>query len=218
MRYPVILFDLDGTLIDTNELIIKSFLHAFEVHCPNRYTVDDVIPLMGEPLRDQMRHFDPTQVDKMVETYRRFNESEHDRYVTEFPHVREFLGQLHQAGVLMGVVSNKRRKTVEMGLKLFQLDKLMQVVVCAGEASTTKPDPEMLFLALEKLQRKPEETLMVGDSRYDLIAAKRANIDSVGVAWSLHVEDLQRHEPTYWIEDIRELASIIGLRAGKPTI
>ncbi len=211
MRYPVVLFDLDGTLLDTNELIIKSFLHTFEVHCPNRYTVDDVMPIMGEPLRDQMRYFDPTQVDEMVHTYRVFNEREHDRYVTEFPHVREFLGQLHLAGVLMGVVSNKRRSIVEMGLKLFDLDKLMQVTVCVGEAAKDKPEPDMLFLALKELRRNPEEALMVGDSRYDLMAANRAGIDSVAVDWSLHVDDLKKYQPTYWIKDIRELGLIIGM-------
>lgn len=211
MRYPVILFDLDGTLIDTNELILESFVHTFEIHCPGRYTKKDVIPIMGEPLHDQMHHFDPNHVKEMVATYQRFNESEHDHYVHAFPHVQEVLQQLYHKGVIMGVVSNKRRKVVEMGLKLFQLDTLMQVVICAGEAEKNKPAPDMLFLALEKLRRSPKEALMVGDSRYDLIAAQNAEIDSAGVGWSLHIGDLKKHHPTYWMEDMRELAKIIGL-------
>jgi pyrophosphatase PpaX len=209
IAYSTILFDLDGTLIDTNELIFASFEHAFEIHCPNTYTRADILPIMGEPLADQMHHFDPTQAEAMVNTYRQFNESEHDRYVSLFPHVADCLSQLHQQGIKMGVISNKRRQVVEQGLQLFQLDQWMSVVICEGEAERNKPYPDMLLLALEKLEANTATTLMVGDSRFDIIAAQRANIDSVGVAWSLHSDDIKQHQPTYWINDIRELLSLI---------
>lgn len=113
MRYSVVLFDLDGTLINTNSLILASFMHTLELHCPGKYTVDDVIPIMGEPLLDQMRHFDPSQAEEMVKTYQTFNVRHHDEYVEEFPHVRQVLEQLHQAGIALGVVTNKRRLVVE---------------------------------------------------------------------------------------------------------
>jgi pyrophosphatase PpaX len=211
MKYSTILFDLDGTLIDTNELILASFEHTFDKHCPDKFTREDVMPIMGEPLLDQMRFFDPHQAEEMVATYRLFNQMEHDSYVTEFPHILDCLGTLFEHHVTMGVVSNKRRDTVEQGLRLFGMDKWMKATVCADEAKRNKPHPDMLLLALEKLHVSAKETLMVGDSRYDIMAAERAGIDSVGVAWSLHGEDIKRHKPTYWMEDIRELVTIMGL-------
>jgi pyrophosphatase PpaX len=209
MKYSTILFDLDGTLIDTNELILTSFEHTFDIHCPNKFTREDVLPIMGEPLSNQMYFFDPTQADEMVQTYRLFNETEHDRLVEEFPHVLSCLEKLYQNGITMGVISNKRRVAVEQGLRRFGIDKWMKIIICAGEAERNKPHPDMLFLAMEQLKIQPKETLMVGDSRYDILAAERAGIDSVGVAWSLHVEDVKNHQPTYWIEDMRELLQII---------
>jgi pyrophosphatase PpaX len=211
LRYSTILFDLDGTLLDTNELILASFEHTFDIHCPNKYTRKDVMPIMGEPLIDQMHFFDPNQADEMVKTYRLFNETEHDRLVEEFPHVLTCLEKLHQNGMVMGVISNKRRAAVEQGLHRFGMDKWMKIIICAHEAPRNKPHPDMLVLAMEKLQAIPSETLMVGDSRFDIIAAQRANIDSAGVAWSLHGEDVKKHRPTYWIEDMRDLLKIVGI-------
>lgn len=211
MKYSTILFDLDGTLINTNELILASFEHTFDIHCPNQFTREDVIPIMGEPLRDQMHFFDPDQADEMVKTYRRFNETEHDNFVEQFPHVLTCLEKLHQYGITMGIISNKRRIAVEQGLKLFGIDKWMKLTICANEAKRNKPHPDMLLLAMDQLQVSAKETLMVGDSRYDIFAAQRAGVDSVGVTWSIHGEAVKSHQPTYWIEDIRELLTIIGI-------
>ncbi len=212
MKYTTILFDLDGTLIDTNELILASFEHTFDIHCPNKFTREDVMPIMGEPLPDQMHFFDPTQADEMVKTYRLYNETEHDRLVEEFPHVLTCLEKLYQNGITMGVISNKRRAAVEQGLRRFGIDKWMKIIICAGEADRNKPHPDMLLLAMEQLNVTAGETLMVGDSRYDILSSQRAGIDSVGVAWSLHVEDVRNHQPTYWIEDMQELLPIIGVK------
>jgi pyrophosphatase PpaX len=211
MRYSTVLFDLDGTLINTNELILASFEHTFDIHCPNKFTREDVMPIMGEPLTDQMHFFDPTQADEMVKTYRLFNEMEHDRFVEEFPHVLFCLEKLYKNGITMGVTSNKRRVAVEQGLRRFDMEKWMKTIICEGEAKRNKPHPDMLILAMEQLHVSAEETLFVGDSRYDILAAERAGIDSVGVAWSLHVEDVKNHQPTYWIEEMRELLEIVGV-------
>ncbi|WP_124728379.1 pyrophosphatase PpaX [Staphylospora marina] len=211
MKYRVILFDLDGTLIDTNELILQSFMHTLETHCPGRYTREDVLAIMGEPLIDQMRRFDESQAEDMVKTYHVHNEANHDRFVKEFPHVTETLEALHKAGVVMGIVSNKRRMVVDMGLKLFGLDRYMDTVVCFGDGLKGKPEPDMILYAMEQLGAKPEETLMVGDSRYDLIAARRAGVRSAAVAWSLHAEELPKYEPDHFLQDMRDLLDVAGV-------
>jgi pyrophosphatase PpaX len=211
MKHQVVLFDLDGTLINTNELILASFMHTLNKHCPGKYTEEDVLAIMGEPLLDQMRRFDPDQAEEMVKTYHAYNVEKHDEYVKEFPHVREVLKRLHQVGVVMGVVSNKRRSVVEMGLKLIGLDPYMQTVVCFGEGLKGKPEPDMIHYALKKLHAIPDQALMVGDSRYDLLAAKRAGVASAAVAWSLHAEELKEYEPDYYLEDMRDLLRILEI-------
>jgi pyrophosphatase PpaX len=213
VKKPILLFDLDGTLINTNELILASFMHTLELHCPGKYTEQDVLEIMGEPLYDQMRRFDPDQAEEMVKTYHAFNERKHDELVLEFPHVRETLSELDRAGVLMGVVSNKRRLVVEMGLKLFDLGRFMKTVVCIGDTEKAKPEPDMIFLAMEHLGGTPGQVIMVGDSRYDILAAKRAGVASAAVAWSLHAEELKKYDPDYYLEDMRDLLQIVGVRS-----
>jgi pyrophosphatase PpaX len=211
VKFPCVLFDLDGTLINTNDLILASFMHTLNTHCPGKYTEADVLACMGEPLVDQMRRFDPERADEMVKTYHTHNEAHHDEFVTEFPYVREVLQQMHTAGVKMGVVSNKRRKVVEMGLKLFGLDRFMQTVICIGDAEKAKPEPDMIFLAMDRLGVPRDQTLMVGDSRYDLLAAQRAGVASAAVAWSLHAEELKEYDPNYFLKDMRDLLEVQGI-------
>jgi pyrophosphatase PpaX len=213
VKQPVLLFDLDGTLINTNELILASFMHTLNLHCPGKYTKQDVLAIMGEPLYDQMSRFDPDQAEEMVKTYHVFNEEKHDELVLEFPHVRETLIELDRAGVPMGVVSNKRRLVVEMGLKRFDLGKFMKTVVCIGDTEKAKPEPDMIFLALEHLGGTPDQAIMVGDSRYDIMAAKRAGVASAAVAWSLHADELKKYEPDYYLEDMRDLLKIVKVRS-----
>jgi pyrophosphatase PpaX len=214
VKYSVVLFDLDGTLINTNSLILASFMHTLNQHCPGKYTRDDVLKIMGEPLLDQMRRFDPGQAEAMVKTYHAYNIKHHDEYAEAFPHVREVLQALDQAGVVMGVVSNKRRVVVERGLDLFQLTPFMKTIVCIGDTPEAKPAPDMIFLALEQLKAVPEEALMVGDSRYDLMAARRAGVDAAAVGWSLHAKELKKYEPAYFLHDMRDLLRILDTEKG----
>lgn len=213
MRYTTVLFDLDGTLIDTNELIIASFLHTLQKHCPGRYTRKDVIRIMGAPLKEQLKYFDPNQWEAMYETYRHFNETYHDEYTREFPHVREVVEQLYKEGVKLGVVTNKRRMMAERGLRLFGLEPWIDVLVCVDDVGKGKPDPEMIELAIARFHEEKNNVLMVGDSKNDLISAAHAGVDSVAVGWSLHKEELARFNPTYQIEDMRELLQIVGIEA-----
>lgn len=215
MKYSVVLFDLDGTLINTNELILTTFMHTLEKHCPGKYTRQDVLACMGEPLIDQMIRFDETQAEEMVKTYHAYNVAKHDELVEEFPHVREVLTQLHAAGVTMAVVTNKRRLVVEMGLKRFGFDLLMSEVITVEDVAKGKPEPDMIDLALEKLKARPEQALMVGDSRYDLMAAKRAGVACAGVGWSLHTEELKQLEPEYFLEDMRQLLDLVEIEPTK---
>ncbi|GAX90810.1 pyrophosphatase PpaX [Effusibacillus lacus] len=211
MKYPYILFDLDGTLIDTNELILQSFEHTLELFFPGRFTRQDVLPYMGEPLVTQFsRWASAEQVPLLVDTYRKFNVENHDRLVTIFPNVLESITELKQQGCKMAVVTSKMRLTAMMGLRLFGLDRFMDTVITIEDTDKHKPDPAPLLLAMDQLEADPGRTLMVGDSPFDILGGQAAGTSTCGVAWSLRgPEGLAPYNPKYLIDDMRELLSIL---------
>jgi pyrophosphatase PpaX len=208
-----VLFDLDGTIIDTNELIIESYLHTFEGLTPEPLTREHIIPNMGRPLVEQMRLFSGKQeVEDLILKYRKFNIEKHDEFVIAFPHVRETLAKLHAAGIKLGVVTSKIRMTTEMGLKFCGMHEYIDTIVSVDEVEWPKPDPEGIRKALKLLGSSAVGALMVGDSHYDIEAAHNAGIPVAAVGWSLKgVDYLQTYKPTYIIDDIRELFPIVGV-------
>ncbi|WCK54142.1 pyrophosphatase PpaX [Aneurinibacillus sp. Ricciae_BoGa-3] len=210
LKYTHVLFDLDGTLIDTNNLIITSFLHALDKYFPGKYTTEDIIPHMGKTLHDQMAIFGPDRVEELVQVYREHNEQVHDELVKEFPNVLETIEELAKLGVKMGIVTTKQRKTAEMGLKLFGLDRFMDTVVCFQDTVEHKPHPAPVLKAMEAIGAVPGSTLMVGDSQFDIGAAHNASIDSAGVAWSLKgASFLSTFHPTVILQDISDLIQVV---------
>ncbi|OGX68493.1 MAG: pyrophosphatase [Paenibacillus sp. RIFOXYA1_FULL_44_5] len=209
-----VLFDLDGTLIDTNELIIQSFLHTLDgvsSQSSQHVTRAQIIEQMGLPLAEQLQMFTGLdEVEELIVKYRRYNVDMHDELVEEFPNVYDVLKDMQAQGIRMGIVTNKVRNTTEMGLRLCRLDKLMECVVTVDDVKKGKPDPEAVRLALHKLQVAPEKAVMIGDSHYDILTAKAAGVQSIGVGWSLKGADyLQTFQPDAMIGDIRELPDIL---------
>ncbi|KEQ22070.1 pyrophosphatase PpaX [Paenibacillus tyrfis] len=208
-----VLFDLDGTIVDTNELIIQSFLHTFEGITKEPVTREHIVPNMGRPLIEQMVFFSGReQVDDLVQKYRAFNIAHHDELVREFPYVRETVAKLHAAGVKLGVVTSKIRQTTEMGLKLTGLYDYFGTIVTVDDVENPKPDPEGIHKAIRELGGDLSSALMVGDSHYDIEAAHNAGIPSVAVAWSLKgTEYLKQYNPTHIIQDMRDIVPIVGI-------
>lgn len=205
-----LLFDLDGTLIDTNDLIINSFLHTLEKYFPNQYKREDVLPFMGPTLMETFGSLDSKRMDEMIQTYRKFNISNHDLLVKEFEGVFETIKTLKEKGYKIGIVTTKMMNVVEMGLKLSKLDQFFDVVVALDHVKKAKPDPEPVLLALEQLGSRPEEAIMVGDNYHDIVAGKNAGTKTAGVAWSTKGrEALEVHGPDYMLENMRDLLAII---------
>ncbi|MCI1693921.1 pyrophosphatase PpaX [Aneurinibacillus aneurinilyticus] len=209
-RYQYVLFDLDGTLIDTNNLILTSFMYTLEKFYPGKYTWEDLIPHMGKPLYDQMELFGPERSEELVQVYREHNERVHDELVEEFPNVLDTIEQLAKMGIKMGIVTTKQRKTAEMGLRLFGLDKYMDTFISYQDTEKHKPHPEPVHKAMQALGVDPARTLMVGDSQYDIQAGQNAGIASAGVAWSLKgASFLSSFNPTYLLNDMSDIIQIV---------
>jgi len=213
MNINTILFDLDGTLINTNELIIQSFLHTLEKYYPNKYTREDVLPFIGPPLYDTFAAMDKERVHEMIDTYRAFNHAQHDVLVKEYDTVYETVKTLHEQGFKLGIVTTKIRSTVLMGVKLTKLDRFFDCIVTLDDVERAKPDPEPIFKALKQLESAPHEAIMVGDNYHDILAGKNAGTKTAGVAWTIKGREyLERYHPDYMLDKMSDLLAVVGVK------
>lgn len=181
-----LLFDLDGTLLDTNPLIIASFRHTFDYYFPeNTYRDEDIYRFIGPTLEKSFRELNESEWKEMQAFYRSFNIAMHDQLVAEYPGVIDGLKRLHAKGYKMGVVTSKGRPVVERGLRLFGIDHLFDVVVTADDVENEKPHAEPVERALRALQSHPERAVMVGDNDTDIYCGKNAGTKTVAVGWAL---------------------------------
>ncbi|MBE6183927.1 pyrophosphatase PpaX [Heyndrickxia ginsengihumi] len=212
-QITTLLFDFDGTLIDTNELITQSHLHTLNKYYPGRYKREDVLVFNGPPLIESFSTIDPERAAEMVETYRAFNLAHHDELIKEFPDVLETLKELKEKQFKLAIVSTKFRDTLLRGLNLIHLDSIFDVIVTLDDVKHAKPHPEPIEKALQLLGSEPGETLMVGDNSHDIESGKNAGTYTAGVAWSAkgraYLEALQ---PDFILEKMTDLYSILGVR------
>lgn len=213
MKINTLLFDLDGTLINTNELIIESFLHTLHSYYPDQYKREDVLPFIGPTLYDTFTSINPEKTEEMVKVYRKFNHEQHDTLVTEYETVFETIKTLKEHGFKLGIVTTKIRDTVNMGLKLTKLDQFFDVVVTLDDVENAKPHPEPVLNALTQLDSKPEEAIMVGDNHHDVEAGKNAGTKTAGVSWSIKGREyISSYNPDYLLERMSDLLPIVGVK------
>lgn len=212
MRMETVLFDLDGTLIDTNELIIASFTHTIEKYADRPYTREEIIDFIGPPLIDSFQKVNPDLVEEMMATYREHNYAHHEQYVEAYPTVVETINKLKQAGLKLGIVTTKLSDTAKLGLKITGMDQLFDVLIGLDDVENAKPHPEPILKAMNLLHANPMTTLMVGDNYHDIEAGHNAGVKTAGVAWSLKGRKvLEKHDPDYMLEEMRDLLTIVGV-------
>jgi len=209
---PVIIFDADGTLIDTQQLIIDSFIHTFKVYKPEvQLSEEELSSFMGPPLRDTFaKYFDESLLDDVVTTYREYNQEKHDSYVKEMPHAKSLLTYLKQEGYEMAVVSNKIRKLVLRGLAKCELQEYFDVVIGKDEVKYPKPNPEGILKACKELNVPFDSLIYVGDSDVDIQSAKNMGAYSIAYISDLKREQaLKKTKPCSIVYDLIEIKDII---------
>ncbi|MBI1764744.1 MAG: HAD-IA family hydrolase [Acidobacteria bacterium] len=220
----VILFDFDGTLVNTTPLILHSFRatwqHSFG------FTLDDslYINTFGTLLHTALQQLTqqgiddgriapiadlPTKADELLRTYREFNGARHDELCEPFAEVKETLAELKGRGHRLGIVSSKLRAGVERGLRLFALQEFFAVIIAADDVTRHKPHPEPLWRALERFEAAPHHALYVGDSIHDIAAGRAANMTTAAAAWGPFPRtELEAQQPDYVLETPAELLKL----------
>ena len=199
------LFDFDGTLVDTTELIYQSMRHATGEILGREIPRETLMANVGQPLPRQMELIDAGRAEALLESYRLHNEEHHDLLIGEFPGVERDLARLCAGGLRVAVVTSKRRLSVEMALEAFPgLGEVVDRFVTMEDTAEHKPHPAPLLKGLEFLgDTPPEEAAYVGDSPFDVSAAKAAGVKSVAVSWGAFSEDtLRSAEPDHLVPDL----------------
>jgi pyrophosphatase PpaX len=190
MRYPTVLFDLDGTLIDSGAMILASYRHATRTVLA-REIPDEVLAgfIGGGTIRDHMISLDAARADELVRVYREHNEPLHDE-LEAFEGVDRVLQTLKEEGRRLGIVTAKRRRTVDLAFAVLPIARYFDAVVTTETTERHKPHPEPVLKGLELLGAERSEAAFVGDSPFDVRAGKAADVFTVAVAWgNIHPVD-----------------------------
>ncbi len=191
MRFPVVLFDLDGTVVDSGGIILASMRHATRTVLGREISDEALMAAVGGPgLESQMREFGGEQhIEELIRVYREHNEPLHEE-LRAFVGMDDVLVRLKEEGRRLGIVSAKRKRTVELAFANVEVGHLFDVVVGGDEADAQKPAPDLLLLALRRLYAEPKDAAYVGDSPFDMQAARAAGVHAVGVTWGgIHGRD-----------------------------
>ncbi|MGB9867138.1 MAG: HAD family hydrolase [Bacillota bacterium] len=206
------LFDFDGTVADTKKSIYES-LRFTALHCLGReLEPEDVKDLYGLPLSDTMQRLCPERWQELVKTYLEHNLSTFPFYATLFPGITDTLSTLKAQGLLLGLVTNKRRESTGMALALFGIEDFFDAVVCAEDVLHHKPHPEAIKLALNRLGCKPQEAVIVGDSPYDVLAGRSAGVTTIAALWGqFEPGKVLAAGPDFACNSVRELRQLLEM-------
>jgi pyrophosphatase PpaX len=211
VRYETVLFDLDGTLIDSGAMILASFKHAARDVLGLDVPDAQILAAVGGPgLLDQMRAIDGDRVDELVASYRAHNETLHGE-LQACPGMLELVRNLDEEARALGIVTAKHRATVALAFAVLPLEQYFDVVVGYDDTERHKPHPDPILKAVELAEADPKQTAYVGDSPFDIRAAKAAGVAAISVTWGkIHAEEVLRaEEPDEVVHDPEELYAVL---------
>ena len=212
MRFRTVLFDLDGTLVDSGAIILASFRHATLTVLRREIPDAELLAAVGGPgLREQMEALDAERAEELIEVYSAHNAGLHDD-LQPCVGVLDALRTLHEEGRTLGVVTAKRRATLALAFEVLpELERFFEVTIGAEDTGRHKPHPEPLLAALDRLDADASGAVYVGDSPFDVQAAKAAGVGAVAVTWGrIHSrERLEREEPDAVADTVEELLAAL---------
>jgi len=212
VRFRVVLFDLDGTLIDSGPIILASMQHAVRTVLDREIAYEELAATVGgQGLVAQMTELDPDRVDELIDVYRQHNDPLHET-LEAFAGMIEVLPRLRSEGRRLGIVTAKRHRTVALAFDRFPwLEEQFEVVIGHEDTDRHKPDPKPVLEALERLDATPDESAYVGDSPFDIRAAKAAGAFAIAVSWGgIHSDErLLAEEPDAVVHTPEELLDVV---------
>jgi pyrophosphatase PpaX len=207
-----VLLDLDGTLLDTVDLILASVRYAFEEHRGPRPSDADWIAGIGKPMQSQMKAFaaGPGDLAHLIARYREYYRAHDEEMTRRFPNALEVTRLLKDRGHPIAVVTSKVADFTRTALERCGLAAWIDVCVTSDSCPRHKPDPMPVRLALEQLGREPSEALFVGDSPHDIAAGNAAGVTSVAALWGVAPRaELEGAHPRFLLESLQDLPALV---------
>lgn len=208
-----VLFDFDGTIMDTTDVIIGSWQHTFRTFEGKERPVEEIVKTFGEILSHTMSKVLPhVDTEKAIDTYRSFHRDNFGEQISVFEGVPELLAELKRRNYKVGLVTSRLAGTTWEGLRQYDLAEYFDVVVSCDDTDKHKPDPAPVNIALERLNSKAENAVMLGDTMFDILCARNAGVTSVLVGWNVAMthEDIHGADgPDFIIEKAEDLLSLI---------
>jgi pyrophosphatase PpaX len=204
-----IIFDFDGTLAETNTLILKAMSKTF-MELFGAYTDEQLMACIGPPLIVTGRKLYPEDPQHLVDTYRKYQIELHDSMVAVYPGVIEMLEKLHGMNLKLAIVTSKKRDMLLKGLRKLEMEKYFDVLVAEDDVTQHKPDPEPMNLALSGMGLRATECIMVGDNYHDILAAHAVGMKSVAVGWTIKgLAALKAYNPDFIMHEAGHIFDII---------
>ena len=186
MNKKVILFDLDGTLINTDMLIIRSYMHLFDTYRPDYpLTMQELISFLGPVLKDVFPRYFKEDFDTLLKTYHGYSKANISRFVSLYDDVIFMLESFKNAGIKMGIVTNRFKYSVDDVTSPFDINKYFDVFIALDDMTNPKPHPEGINLAIERLGVNKEDVIFVGDNKSDYLAAKASGVKTALISWTI---------------------------------
>lgn len=208
-----VLFDFDGTLMNTNDLIIDSWRHIYRVLEDKDINEAEIIRTFGEPLvRTMEKAFPHVPLDECVNIYRSYHRDSFGDRITLFPGIKEMLSELKTLGYKLAVVTSRAGLTTNEAMQKYEIQDYFDVVVTCDDTYKHKPDPEPVFIALNHLDSSPDESIMIGDSMYDILCARNAGVISVLVGWAMAVTEEEKtgpDRPDFFVETANDIVKLL---------
>jgi len=213
-RINTILFDLDGTLINTNEIIIQSFEYTFNTHFPNvEVNRDRILTFIGPTLQQTFSEYtsDPFLIQDMIDSYRKHYVENEMGLFEIYPNVIEVVTQLKEEGYNLGIVTSKFKEAAWPSFTHYKLENIFDVFISLDEVEHPKPNRNPIDVALSGFDN-PSGAIMIGDNKSDILSGKNAGIYSAGVAWSIKGSAyLMQAEPDFMLVDMKDIFRILKL-------
>ncbi|MCI9262510.1 HAD family hydrolase [uncultured Adlercreutzia sp.] len=210
-----LLFDADGTLIDTYEIILCSMRYALNEVEGLGLSDAELMAGVGTPLRDQMLHFaqgDEEKADELLVRYRAHNDIVHDERIAAFPDTRAALERFRSAGIPMGVVTSKRHAMAQRGLEMSGIAEFFDVLIAPDDWPEHKPAPGPILRAASLMGLDPTACFYIGDSPFDIQAGNAAGCTSVAALWGMFsAEVLAQENPALEFNSLTGLADYLGV-------
>jgi pyrophosphatase PpaX len=213
MPVSAVLFDLDGTLLDTIDLLLASVRWAFHDRSGRVPTTEEWIAGIGTPLASQMRVYaaDDRDLATLIDGYREYQRAHHDELTRAYADAIETVAHLHEAGYRIGVVTSKASDIANRSLTYVGLDRYLDVVVGFDSTDRHKPEPEPVLFALNALRTSPGEAIFVGDSPHDMFAGNAAGVITVGALWGPFPRSaLVPASPRFYLDRIGDLPALLA--------